>query len=110
MSACDTHTWVGIHAGDYGFIGRLTIEQDGVAQNISTYTTRQFILQAPSGAIKTVDAVFDIDGADGVLKYTFLAGDIDEAGPWGVQARIAKSGVELTSSTLNFQVARRIEE
>lgn len=100
--------WEDIHEDDYGWIAKLRIVQDGVVQDISSYTTLQFIFKAPSGTITTKTATFDTDGIDGVLKYTVEDGVIGEVGNWRVQARIAKSGVELTSKELRFVVHARL--
>ena len=98
--------WEYITSGDYGFVGKLTIVQDNVAQDISSYTTRQYILTSPHGIASTVTAAFDTDGTDGVLSYTFQDGDIDDDGDWRVRARISKSGVQLTSEEYTFEVQR----
>lgn len=101
--------WTGITAGDFGWDGKLRIVQDGVAVDISSYTTRQFILRKPDGTVATKTASFDTDGINGVLKYLFLAGDIDQDGIWYVQARVAKTGAELTSAYHRFGVGKRLE-
>jgi hypothetical protein len=102
--------WTNVHANDFGWVGKLRVVQDGAAVDISTYTTRQFILRSPVGAISTKTAIFDTDGADGVLKYTFVDGDIPRAGNWSVQARIIKNNVELTTNELRFFVAERLDD
>ena len=102
--------WSEITSGDFGWVGKLRMVQDGTAVDISAYTTRQFIFKSPIGAVTTKTATFDDDGTDGILKYTVADGDIDRAGSWRVQARIAKTGVELTSDPLHFQVEDRLDE
>lgn len=101
--------WQGIHKDDYGWTGKIRVVQDAVAQNISTYTTRQFIFRKPSGAIATKTATFATDGADGVLQYAVESGLVDEVGGWQVQARISKSGVVLTSAPIYFSVSARLD-
>lgn len=102
-------SWENIQAEDFGWVGKLTIVQDGVAVDISSYTTRQFIFTDPTGTITTKTATFDTDGVDGVLKYTILDNEVNTAGYWYVQARIIKSGVELTSDPLRFFVSERLD-
>jgi hypothetical protein len=102
-------TWTDIHINDYGWVGKLALRQDGVAVDISSYTTRQFIFKSPGGTKTTKTATFDTDGTDGVLKYTVEDGLINEAGNWNVQARISKTGVVLTSAPLRFNVANRLD-
>lgn len=101
--------WANIHKDDYGWTGRLRIVQDRVAQNISTYTTRQFIFRKPDGTTVTKSATFATDGADGVLQYTVENGLIDSAGIWHVQARISKAGSALTSESVPFTVTARLD-
>lgn len=96
--------WDNITLGDYGFEGRLTLTQDGTAQDISSYTTRQFLFVSPAGTSVTKTATFLTDGADGILKYIFQDGDISDAGVWTVSAQISKTGVRLTSSHHIFHV------
>lgn len=102
-------TWTNIHEDDYGWIGKLRIVQDTVVQDISTYTTRQFIFRKPSGTVVTKTATFTTDGADGYLQYTMESGVVDEVGGWQVQARISKTGAALTSARLKFEVVSRID-
>lgn len=96
--------WKDITSGDYGWVGKLTVREDGVAVDLSSYTTLQLILRSPEGVESTVAAEFDTDGTDGVLSYTVTDGDIDSAGRWQVRARVAKTGVVLNSAWHLFQV------
>jgi hypothetical protein len=102
-------SWQNIHVDDYGWTGRLRLVQDKVAQDISSYTTRQFIFKPPTGAVKVKTATFDTDGVNGVLKYVIESGVIDQVGEWKVQARIAKSGAEITSDEIAFMVQPRLD-
>ena len=102
-------SWQNIHVDDYGWTGRQPLVQDKVAQDISSYTTRQFIFKPPTGAVKVKTATFDTDGVNGVLKYVIESGVIDQVGEWKVQARIAKSGAEITSDEIAFMVQPRLD-
>jgi hypothetical protein len=102
-------SWEDIQVDDYGWVGKLTVQEDGSALDISSYTTKQFILTDPDGTATAKTAIFDSDGSDGILKYTILDGDIDAAGKWYVQARVAKTGTELTSEAHAFYVAARFD-
>ena len=102
--------WDDITVDDYGWVGKLRLVQDATPVDISSYTTRQFIFKSPVGTVTTKAATFDDDGTDGILKYTVADGDIDRSGSWRVQARISKTGVELTSDPLHFQVEDRLDE
>jgi hypothetical protein len=102
-------SWDNIQETDKGWVGKLTCKQDGTAVDISSYTTLQYILTDPDGTATTKTAAFDSDGTDGKLKYTIITGDISGAGDWRVQARIAKTDVEITSDPLEFSVQARLD-
>ena len=102
-------TWLNIHVEEFGWVGKLTLQQDGSSVDISSYTTKEYILRDPDGTETTKTASFDSDGTDGILKYTVLTGEIDAVGSWYVQARIAKADVELTSDRLGFAVKDRLD-
>ena len=102
-------SWDNINEDDFGHIGKLTCKEDGSAADISTYTTKQFVMTDPAGAATIKTAAFDSDGSDGILKYTLIDGDIDLSGNWQVQARIIKAGVEITSEPLKFFVGPRLD-
>lgn len=103
-------SWENFQDSDYGWVGRLTLKQDGTAVDISSYTTKEFFLVDPAGAASTAKtAIFDSDGTDGKLKYTILTTEIPDAGNWNVFARIAKAGVELTTDPLEFRVKARLD-
>lgn len=101
-------SWTDIHVNDYGWVGKLTLVQDGVAVDISSYDTLEMIFMPPNRASAVVKtAAFDTDGTDGVVKYTVQDGDIAVAGDWKVFARISKDETELTSSFVHFSVKVR---
>lgn len=102
-------SWTGIHKDDYGWVGKLTVQQDGTPLDISGYSTKQFVLLSPGGTDATVTAAFDTDGTDGVLAYTFQSSDIDEVGNWKVAARLSSGSAVLTSSYVVFNVDERID-
>lgn len=115
MTIKNDQSWDGVHADDYGWIGRLKIvrripqTRTYEAVDVSSYTALEFILKSPSGTVTTKSAVFDTDGTDGILKRLFLQGDITEWGTWKVQARIGKSGVRLTTKEVQFKVAEALD-
>lgn len=98
-----------IHVDDFGWLLKLRIVQDGSAVDISSYTTRSFILRDPTGTTATKTATFTTDGSDGWLQYTTQDGDVDRVGMWSVAARISKTGTELTSEAISFPVLERVD-
>lgn len=100
---------LGMVVDDYGAVVEITAQQDGVAVDISSYTTLSIVLQAPSGAETTKAAAFKTDGTDGILQFTIANGDLDEVGGWTMQVELTKAGVRLTSDPVTrFHVGARL--
>jgi hypothetical protein len=90
---------------DYGADVRVSITQDGAAQDISQYTTLQMIFRhTRTGTTKTRTAAFLTDGADGYIHYTLASGDLDRAGEWQLRGHIAKTDAEHSSEWEIFTV------
>ena len=82
-----------IHKGDIGTKFILTLKDGGTAVNVSTASsTKNIIFKKPSGSVVTKGAAFDDTGADGKIKYTTVAGDLDEVGYWEIQAHVVVTG------------------
>lgn len=85
-------TTIYVHNGDVGTVFELAIvDTAGTAIDVSTASTKYIYFQDPSGNKVRQTAAFVSDGADGKIKYTTIAGDIDEAGNWGVQGYVETS-------------------
>ncbi len=95
-----------LHRGDVGTVLTATVTENGVAANISTATTKEFVFQKPSGTVVSKIAVFVTDGADGKLKYTTVANDLDEEGTWSWQVRLVFPAGEWRTSVVNFTVGQ----
>ena len=102
-------SWDNIHVDDFGWVAKLTVQQDGTAVDISSFTTLEYILRDADGNETTKIVSFDSDGTDGKLKYVILTGDIDSVGSWYVQMRLKKTNVELTSKEHGFSVEERLD-
>ena len=77
-----------IHKYDIGTIFQLEVQEDDVAVDISAATNITMYLRPPSLTTKTVVGEFVTDGTDGLIKYTTIADDLDEEGPWDIQGKI----------------------
>lgn len=74
---------------DVGTILELTIkDQDNAIVNISGATILKIKLRKPSGSLLDKTAVLSTNGTDGKLRYTTIAGDLDQSGEWRMQAYI----------------------
>jgi hypothetical protein len=97
--------------GTYGQTIEITIQQDGTTQDISSYTTtKQIILKAPSNKIVTLTAAFKTDGTDGIVTASLEDGNIDEAGEWEIQARLANTTADIRSVSTTFSVAENLSD
>lgn len=87
-----------LHVGDIGTTLTITVEEDGVAVDLSTSTAKSIRFQKPSGDTAAVTPAFGSDGSDGILEYEFVDGDLDEAGTWEMQV-IMTFGTDVWSTT-----------
>ena len=93
---------------DFGDIIRITVTEDDSAHNISSYTTLQIILKAPDGRKISRTASFFTDGTDGIIECTLADGDFDQDGDWRLQARVAKTGVDICTESVTFSVGEKL--
>lgn len=94
-----------IHVGDFGWAATLTVEQGGVALNLSPFvTSSQIVFRRPDGSTITVGASFATDGTDGKIKATVGDTVIDVPGFWHVRGVVAGTGVELATNWHRFAV------
>ena len=83
-----------IHQSDIGVIFEVQVVRWDdvtsayVALDISAATTTDIKFRKPSGTIVTQNASFSTDGTDGKMRYTSIAGDLDESGAWVLQGYI----------------------
>lgn len=102
-----------IHVGDVDTTIRVAFEDDGSATDISSATTKNVILKAPSGVLKTFAGSYATasNGTDGLLEYvTTTDADLDEAGAWLAEGEIAKGSQHWKSSVLAFMVYEILED
>lgn len=97
-----------IHAGDIGTVFEVTVQEDGIALDISTATTKQFVFKKKSGALLTVDAEFVTDGSDGKLSYTTVSGDLNEVGQWQIQVYVVLPTGSWRSDVQYFDVYKNL--
>lgn len=69
----------------------MTKDSDGAVIDCSGASAKNIYLYKPSGVVLTKAAAFKTDGADGVLKYTTISGDLDEVGTYKVQGFVVDS-------------------
>jgi hypothetical protein len=76
------------HVGDTLRILIVILDVDNKAMDISAATVKEFHAKPPTGATRTWTASFLTGGVDGILYYHCAVADLDQPGPWKVQAYI----------------------
>ena len=95
-----------IHQNDIGTAFNVTISDCDSAVNISTATVRDIIWLKPSGTKVTKNLVpFLTDGTDGIIQYISIVDDLDEIGPWSIQAMVTLPTGTWYSEIQQFNVA-----
>jgi hypothetical protein len=98
-----------IHKGDIGTVITATIvDESGTAVNLAGATSKKIIFQKPDGSRAEKDLAFATDGTDGKVKYTLLAGDVDQSGGWQRQYRVSLAAGTWTSDVVVFDVKESI--
>lgn len=97
-----------VHVGDIGTAFRLTLEECGVAVDISTATILSVLFEKPDGTVATKTANFYADGTDGVVQYKTVSGDLDQYGKWKLQAYVEMPDWSGHSDTVSFYVHRNL--
>jgi hypothetical protein len=94
-----------IHKGDIGTIFELTIvDTADVVINVSTASIKYIYLQKPDGTKVRKTAAFVTDGTDGKIKYTAVAGDLNQVGDWQIQGYVETSDGKFFTRKTKFEV------
>lgn len=93
-----------IHVGDVGTIFQVTINSAGIPVDVSSATLKNIILRNPVGRKITGAASFVNTGADGKIKYSTVAGNINMSGIWNLQVEITMPTGSWKSDISEFKV------
>ena len=93
-----------IHKDDIGTEIRLQVMKDGEAFPLENALTKQIKMKKPSESILVVDAEFYTDGSDGILTYTTIEDDLDEAGIYAVYAYLELSDTGWKGHTTSYNL------
>ena len=79
-----------IHKDDVGTRFLMTVKDDGSTVNISGATIKLVIFKKPSDTVvyRTASGIND-QMSSGIMFYDSVAGDLDEAGHYKLQAKVA---------------------
>jgi hypothetical protein len=100
-----------IHQDDIGTVFMLTMKDGGSVVDVqSAGSNEKYItFKKPSGKVVTKTAEFGgTSGTDGKIKYTTVAGDLDEVGHWEMQAQVILSTGTFKSEIEGFHVKRNL--
>jgi len=97
-----------IHVNDIGTQFMLTVKDGSTAVNISGASTKQITIKKPSGTSITVSTAFDSDGTDGKMYYNAVADDLDEAGSYKLQGKVAITDGTFYTDITTFKVHRNL--
>jgi hypothetical protein len=78
-----------VRQNDVGIVFEITIIDEAGAVDISNSATRLMVFGKPVVGWFTRQAEFVTDGTDGKIQYKTIPGDLDKAGEWRLQAKIA---------------------
>jgi hypothetical protein len=103
-----TTTTAEIHAFDTGTNFDITVYENGAVMDVSAASTKQFVFRKTDLTIVVKDAAFITDGKDGKLRYTTLAGDLDQKGVWRLQIHLTFPTGQWHSNIQKFTVHENI--
>jgi len=100
-----------IHQNDIGTRFLITVKDDGNLVNISGVdgsTIHEINFRKPSDTIITRNASLQDFGISGVMFYDTLAGDLDEAGLYKLQAKVTVPSGTYYTDIYTFKVHSNI--
>lgn len=97
-----------IHYGDIGVNFNITVMNGTEILNVSNANSISIIFQKPDSSDLTKIAVLTTNGTDGKIKYTTVAGDLDQIGTWQIQARVDFGASVFSTDIQKFKVYRNI--
>jgi hypothetical protein len=97
-----------IHYGDIGVNFNITVMNGTEILNVSNANSISIIFQKPDSSDLTKTAALTTNGTDGKIKYTTVAGDLDQIGTWQIQARVDFGASVFSTDIQKFKVYRNI--
>ena len=97
-----------IHVDDIGVNFNITVMNGSVPLDVSNADNIYIIFQKPDGSDLTKSASIVNTGSDGNIRYTTVAGDLDQVGTWQIQAKV-DFGISFFSTDIQrFKVQRNL--
>ena len=101
----------GIHVGDFGNTITITLVDDGVAQNLSTYTGTHLARARSPGGHKYISSTVTVSSATaGEVTFSWSSGEVDRSGLWMLQIELggAANADLLISNPIPMPVGPRL--
>lgn len=95
-----------IHQNDIGTRLLITVKDEGELVNISNATLRQLNIRKPSDVVINRTGLIFNDGSalSGIMYYDTVAGDLDEAGNYKLQAKVSLPSGSYYTDIYTFKV------
>lgn len=93
-----------VHVGDINTEFRITILDDDLPVDVSSATTITVTIKRPDQTTIVGDGEFHTDGTDGIIYYRAVAGDLNQAGIYKIQAYVVIPAGSYYSSIGSFPV------
>lgn len=93
-----------IHQGDIGTKLLITVKDGSSPVDISTASSLSIIIKRPDGTKLHRSGTLETDGTDGKMYYIVVAGDLNAAGLYKIQAHVVLQAGSHYSSTAGFKV------
>ena len=98
-----------IHLNDVGTEFQISLKTcAGVAEDITTATLIQVVLQKPDFTKLTNTVVASGDPTEGIVIYTTILGDLDQVGKYKLQAIVTYPTGKWSSEILTFKVVTNL--
>jgi hypothetical protein len=90
------------------YIRYQVLDENEAPRDISGAIIKQLIFERPNKSILTVEGQFFTNGADGILQYITVEGDLIPDGIYQVQAELVMPGFNGRTEVRLFQVKRNL--
>ncbi len=98
-----------IHEGDIGTKLLFTITDDGQIVDISSAISLSIFIKRPDGTTLDRTGTLETDGVDGKMYYITVAGDLNQAGIYKLQAVVGLPTGTYHTNTVTFKVHCNLE-
>lgn len=93
-----------IHVDDVGTRFLITVKEDTTVVNISGAEALSIFIRKPDDTLIARSGNLHTDGTDGKMYYDIVSGDLNAAGHYRLQGRVALSSSTYYTNIYHFQV------